>query len=484
MRGKMQRKMHESWLVAWFSASLIGGIGAAFWVHSAEFSGVEFVAVSLAFLIIAIARRTVAFVLLAIMAGLLLGLWRGENVRLATAGYQKFIGQSVRLEGTVTDDVTHKNGETGMKLDKVRVDNQPLGGEVWAGTISNISLKRDDAVVITGKLRPGFGTFAASTSYAALTKVARPAHGDIIREARDNFAAGLRKAVPEPEATLGLGYLTGQHNDLPDTLIKQLQLVGLIHLVIAGGYNVTILVRFARRQFSKLSKYLAMLSAGMILFGLTLMAGFTAPMARTFVVTGLSLGVWYYGRKIHPLVLLPFAAAITAIITPTFVWGDVGWYMTFIAYGGLIMLAPMLKRIFWHDKDTGVIKQIIVDTISVQIVTMPLMAFAFQQYSIYGLPANLIVLPFMPLTMLAVAIAGLCGMMLPAPLAHIFGWPATQLLSYTDRVTTWLATAPGVDATASFNWSELLVTYAVLLALIYFLWRKTHYNFREENLVE
>lgn len=482
--GRLSQALHESWLVAWFSFALICGIGAAFWVHNAWFGGGEILAVSLALLFVAFIKRMVAVVLLAVVAGLLVGLWRGGNVRAATVGYQNFVGQTVRLQGKIADDVTHKNGEAGMKLSGVQIDNQHLSGEVWAGAISSLDLKRDDQVTIVSKLKPGFGAFAASTSYAKITEVARPQNADIPREARDNFAVGLRKAVPEPEATLGLGYLTGQHNDLPQTLTKQLQLVGLIHLVIAGGYNVTILVRFARRLFGKVSKYLAMLSSSAILLGLTLMAGFSAPMARTAIVTGLSLAAWYYGRKIHPLVLLPFSAAITAIINPTFVWGDVGWYMTFVAYGGLIMLAPMLKKLFWNKREPGLVKQILVDTLSVQIVTMPLMAFAFQQYSIYGLPANLLVLPFMPLTMLAVAIAGLGGMVLPASAAHIIGWPAARLLSYTDKITTQLATAPGANASATFNILEVAATYAILLALVYILWRKTHYNFREENIVE
>jgi competence protein ComEC len=484
MRGRLGRKLHPSWLVAWLSAALICGTAAAFWVKGVEFTSVSWSIIAGAFLFIAFAKRTVAMVVLAVIAGLLFGLWRGGIERTATAGYQRFVGQTVQLQGIVADDVTHKNGETGIKLRDVRIDNERLGGEVWAGTISNLNLKRGGTIMLGGKLRPGFGTFAASMSYASVAGVQRPAHADLSREARDSFAAGLRKAVPEPESTLGLGYLTGQHNDLPQTLTKQLQLVGLIHLVIAGGYNVTILVRFARRAFGRISKYLAMLSASTILLVLTLMAGFTAPMARTFVVTGISLAVWYYGRKIHPLVLLPVSAAITAIVDPSFVWGDVGWYMTFVAYGGLIMLAPMLKKLFWGERDSGMIKQIAVDTISVQIVTMPLMAFAFQQYSIYGLPANLLVLPLMPLTMLAAAVAGLGGMILPANIAHIIGWPAAQMLSYTGKITVWLANAPGSGASASFSAAELAIAYALMLIFIYILWRKTHYDFREENIVE
>lgn len=484
MPVRLRRKVHVCWLLAWFSAALIGGITLSLIIHKAIFASPQVLILAGVLLLPALKNRAALLVALMISAGLLMGLWRGTNERMALAGYSSYIAQHVQLRGIVSDDVTYKNSEEGLKLTHVEVNNQKLNGEVWAGVTSNLDLKRKDSVIISGKLQPGFGNFAASMSYASLVRAERFANADVVRDIRDSFSNGLKRAVPQPEADLGIGYLTGQHNELSPDLVKQLQFVGLIHLVIAGGYNVTILVRFARRAFGKISKYLALIAASSILIALTVVAGFGAPMARTAIVTGLSLWAWYYGLKIHPLVLLPVSAAITAIISPTFVWGDVGWYLTFIAYGGLIILGPMIKKWLWKNETEGTLKQIFVDTLSVQIVTMPLLAFAFGQYSIYGLPANLLVLPLMPLTMLAAAIAGFGGTIFPAPIAHIIGWPAAQLLGYTDRVTVGLANASGAQTAAVFHASALVASYLTVLLFIYVLWRKTHYNFRMENIVE
>jgi competence protein ComEC len=355
---------------------------------------------------------------------------------------------------------------------------------VWAGVGTGLPLKRGDRVTATGVLRPGFGSYAASMSFAKLAAARRPAGGDSSRALRDRFDAGFERAVPQPQAALGIGYLTGQHNLIPASLIKQLQLVGLIHLVIAGGYNVTILVRLIRRRLKHLSRRTAGLAAGLMMALLTLVAGFVAPIARTAVITGLSLVTWYYGRRMHPLVLLPVAAAITAFINPQFVWGDIGWYMTFIAYAGLILVGPMLKQLFWGQETHGELKQILIDTLAVQIVTTPLMAFAFQQYSIYGLPANLLVLPCIPLTMLAIIIAGLGGMVLPVGGAHLLGRPATILLSYTDKVTVWLAGAPGAQAVASLSLRGMLLAYGFVVIFIWKLQRKTGYDFRGSGLID
>ena len=481
-----RKQIHVSWLLAWFSLAVICGVALSAFIIKPELASDQIAIISALLLApVAVKRSTsTGFVIVAVVAGLTLGMWRGENCRLETAGYQAYINNNVVLSGVLADDVVTKGGSAEIKLTDVKIGDTHLGGQVWASASTGLHLKRGDKIALRGKLRPGFGSYAASMSFAKFSGVTRIAHGDPSREVRDAFDAGLEKTVPQPKAALAIGYLTGQHNMIPDTFIKQMQVTGLIHLVIAGGYNVTILVRLARRLGARFAKRLAVMSASIVLLFLTLVAGFVAPMARTTVVTGLSLTAWYYGRWPHPLVLLPVAAAITALIDPSFVWGDVGWYMTFIAYGGLIILGPMLKRWWWGNQHEGEVKQIIVDTVAVQIVTTPLMAFAFQQYSVYGLPANLLVLPLMSLTMLAAVAAGLAGMALPMTPAHWISWPANTLLGYTYKITVWLAGAPGSNYGGGLGASGLILSYVFVVLFIWRLKRKLDYDFRGENLVE
>lgn len=90
----------------------------------------------------------------------------------------------------------------------------------------------------------------------------------------------------------------------------------------------------------------------------------------------------------------------------------------------------------------------------------------------------------MPLTMLCTAVAGIAGMIFPPAVAQTIGWPAKELLGFTNKAADWFATAPGANFGAALSPLLLVVSYAVILSLIYIFWRKTHYNFREENIVE
>ena len=85
-------------------------------------------------------------------------------------------------------------------------------------------------------------------------------------------------------------------------------------------------------------------------------------MSRAGLVAGLGLLVWYYGRKTHPFVLLSFAAAVTLIVNPSYLWGDLGWYLSFGAFIGVIVLAPLIHRYFWGLAEAGTLRGLLVET--------------------------------------------------------------------------------------------------------------------------
>jgi len=396
--------------------------------------------------------------------------------------YLPYFGQVVRLSGTIREDAAlGKHGEMQLQLTNVRIDQQGFHGRVWASVASGASVKRGDTVYIKGALDEGFGSMAASMFRAQLERVEHPYPGDVARRFRDWFADAVRLGISEPQSSLGIGFLTGQHSALPSMLEEQLRVAGLTHIVVASGYNLTVLVGFVRRVFRGVSKYLSALCSVLLITGFVAIAGMGASMSRAGLVAGLSLAAWYWGRTIHPLVLLPFAACVTVLVDPAFVWGDIGWYLSFLAFAGVIVLAPLMRRYFWpKNKDTGVIKQILFDTLSAQLFTLPLILFVFGTFSTYALLANLLVLPLVPLAMLLTFLTGLIGLVAPGIVA-IAGLPAQWLLSYMTGVVQRVAELPHADEKMVFSVPMLVGGYAVLVVLCLFLRRITQYDFRESN---
>ncbi len=483
MHSKLSAKAHSSWLVAFGSFSILLGIALAF-VAPISFANPGWLIASLALLIVTAIGRTRLFLIVAVLAGLLLGLWRGALEKIDLQPYQFYLGKEVHLKGVITQDPTNDSSKWQVQVGGVKVENKSLPGQVWASVFSHLKLKRSDHVELVGKLRPGFGGFPASMSFAKLVSAKRQKNGDIPLQARDVFATGVHHSIREPEASLGLGYLVGQKHTLPKSLTNNLQIVGLTHVVVASGYNLTILVRLARRLFVKASKYLAALSAGTMMLVFILITGFSPSMVRAGIVAGLSLAAWYYGRRIHPLVLLPFSAAITVLITPLYIWGDVGWYLSFAAFAGVIILAPLITSFFHRSQERpGTVKQIFIETVTAQLVTLPIIAFTFGHYSLFALPANLLVLPFVPLAMVFTFVAGLAGLLIPG-LATFFGAPASALLGYMASVINKLASLPLAQGQLNFNVLILVISYFSIILLGIFLWHKTKHDFSKDNIIE
>jgi competence protein ComEC len=206
-------------------------------------------------------------------------------------------------------------------------------------------------------------------------------------------------------------------------------------------------------------------------------------MTRAGLVTLMGLAAWYYGRNVHPLVLLPLAAAITALANPSFVWGDMGWYLSFGSFAGVLLLAPLIQRYFWGSSgEPGVIRGILVETSSAQLATMPIIFFAFGTYSAYSLLANMIILPLIPLTMLLTFIAGIAGVTAPA-IAPWIGAPASLILEYMTRAVGWVANLPGSQGEVTFNIAWLVVSYLAMAVAILYMWHRTGYRFKSTQVI-
>lgn len=472
-----------SWLIMWFAFGVVVGLVMAVWLEAPwSFWQTIIVVASLSFLVFR--NKTVAVVGLVIVAGILLGLWRGSVMQAALLGYEPYYGKQVTVRGTVSEDVVlASDGKRRLQLQKVSIAGKDLPGKVWISTAVRADIKRGDNVQFEGLLREGFGNLPASMARAKLVKMERPVHGDVGREVRDWFAGVIRKVIPEPEASLGIGYLVGQRSTLPEDLDKQLQLLGLTHVVVASGYNLTILVRFTRRLFARISKYMAFMAALMMIAGFVLMTGFSPSMSRAAMVTGLSLVAWYFGRTIQPLVLLMLVAAVTGFINPSFVWGDIGWYLSMLSFAGIMILAPLIKHYFFgKDTELRTLPSIVLETMSAQVATLPLIAFIFGQYSPFALPANLLVLPLIPFAMLSTFVAGIASLF-SVTLGEIVHWPATIVLSYMTFIVDKIAQVPGAAAEISFSLPMFVGGYIALALACIILWRKTKHNFGKDNIV-
>jgi len=470
-----KRKIHTSWYIA------LGCSGFLCGVASSQGLRVSFVWSCLALVGVlgCLFLRTMYILPVFFVAAVVFGIGYGSafaSERHALAG---FIGSTVRVEGRVKEDPSKSaSGSTSIQLEQVKLNDSKIQGFLFVSARSAGDVRRGDIVRVIGVAKEGFANFPLSISVPQLDDVRRSPFSDVGRVVRDWFADAVRRVLPEPQASLGIGFLTGQKSALATELSEAMKVVGLTHIVVASGYNLTILVQLARKLFLKISKYLSFVSATLMVLGFMAVTGLSPSMTRAGLVSGMSLFAWYYGHAFHPFVLLPVAAALTVAIQPSYLWGDLGWQLSFAAFVGVMVVAPLFHAYFFGDAEPGMLRQLIGETLAAHAVTVPIIALSFGTISHVAIIANLLVVPLVPLAMLLTFICGVLSLALPS-VATLVAVPTQWLLGYMVKVSLFLAEIPwaqGGIALPAFAWGG----YVLLLTLLcWWAYRVSGYHFTQ-----
>jgi competence protein ComEC len=152
------------------------------------------------------------------------------------------------------------------------------------------------------------------------------------------------------------------------------------------------------------------------------------------------------------------------MLNPFYVWGDLGWYLSFLAFFGVLVIAPIVSsRLF--KRRPQMLSMVLIETLSAEVMTLPLIMMSFGQLSLIALVANLLIVPLVPVAMLLSAIAAAAGAWVPQ-LAGWFAWPARILLTYMLDVVHMLANIPSVVVHSSISLQLMVGFYSIFLFVV------------------
>lgn len=263
-------------------------------------------------------------------------------------------------------------------------------------------------------------------------------------EIKRRFMENVRRVLGEPEASFAGGLVVGEKDSIGKDLLNDFRKVGLIHIVVLSGYNITIIATTIQRLLSFLPVTLGNILGGfgIILFGILVGGG--ATVVRSCIMAIIAIIAALAGRRYDPARALIVAALIMVFINPLVVLYDPSFQLSFVATAGLIGLSPFVKKFFqWVPERFGM-RELVISTISTQIAVTPLLVRMMGQISLLGVFANILVLPLIPITMLFISLTGLAGFVSVwaswpfAIFAHIF-------LSYELFIVTEFAKIPWVS---------------------------------------
>ncbi len=418
-------------------------------------------------------QRSIVTVVLILLACFIFGLHRGSEFVLKKQAYNNLYGHKISIKVTAMNDGSYgRLSQLSFNGGRVILsDGQKLVGKIQISGFGANSVFQNDELEVTGKLMPSSGSYQGRISFAKLRVVKH--NPTLVADIRRKFSAGMQTALPEPLASFAMGLLIGQRSTLPADVKQNLLMVGLTHIIAVSGYNLTIMLGASQRLAGKRSKRLTTLLTFLLMGLFVLMTGASASIVRAAIVSTLSIAAGYYGRNFKPLNLIFFAAAITAWANPFYIWSDISWYLSFLAFFGVLVLAPLLVRRFRPKWQTSILIMVAIESLCAEIMTMPYVLHVFGQMSLIGLPANVLVVTLIPLAMLLSLIAGLAGM-LAVSFVGWLAWPAVLILTYMLDIAQLLAGVPhGFLQQISLSLAQMLCVYILVLLMTLALHIKT-----------
>lgn len=294
------------------------------------------------------------------------------------------------------------------------------------------------------------------------------------------FVDSLERVLGEPHSALASGLVVGEKNALGKDLLDDFRTVGLMHIIVLSGYNITIVSTAIKKIFDRFGRVPSIIlgAISIIMFGMLVGGG--ATVVRSCIMAVIALVADLIRRDYGVSRALLFSGIIMIIHNPLILIHDPSFQLSFLATLGLILLAsPIEKRLSFITEKFS-IRGIISSTLATQIFVSPFILHMMGQMSIVGMFVNILVLPLVPLTMLVVALTGLAGMALHA-LSIPFGWISYILLSYEIFMVESFAKFPLASfSVPPFSMWIVAVCYMIITIFIIFFISENAYNARSK----
>ena len=267
----------------------------------------------------------------------------------------------------------------------------------------------------------------------------------------------------------------------PD-LLENIRKSGLAHLLAISGLHLSLaggifflFFRFSLSQSAYLTlnfdlKKIAAICAIFASLGYLIITGLPIPAIRAFFMILLVFLAILLNRNTNPLRSLAFGAFIILILNPTSLF-QISFQMSFCAVFALIIFYNFIKKYQTPEhEETNYLRKfiyyflgIIISSLIAQIALAPLTIYYFNNFSLYGILANLIAVPLTSLIIMPLAFLYLFLMIFDCGFMVIY--PINLALDYIIAYANWIGQLP--SSTINISLISQLSVIIMILGLIW-----------------
>ncbi len=430
-----------------------------------------------------------------------LGVLRFDSVDQPTPQvFESQVGERINLHGEIVDEPDTRENNQKLIIKTKEVKENIVNIKVLATVDLGEDYKYGDEVNFSGKLQKpeNFLTdqgkefdyvnylrkdgILYSMNYADVEVISR-GNGNKIKSSlfyvKEKFLEKINFAIDSPEDLLMGGLILGERASFSAELREQFIDTGTIHIVALSGYNVTIIAEWIMKLFAFLPLNVGIGLGIFTILLFVIMAGGQSTALRAGVMATLALIARATGRNYDVARALILAGVLMILFNPYLLVYDVSFQLSFIATVAVIFLAPRIEKYFlWVTESFG-LRDIASVTCAAYIFVLPFILYKMGNLSVVALPANILVLPFIPFTMLLGFLTGFFGLFWYGFSIPI-GFVAYLFLHYELSVIAFLASF----SFASFSIPNfpLTLTLLVYIYFIYMLFGRSIKSFVTEPL--
>ncbi|OGG54891.1 hypothetical protein A3C20_03225 [Candidatus Kaiserbacteria bacterium RIFCSPHIGHO2_02_FULL_55_25] len=455
---------------------------------------------SLAYISVVREKKYVLIIVATVCVAFAVGVLRMESAGQAGDGsLTSVVGKKVTIVGTVFDepDVRENGIRLSVRVTEFVVANattsvsaglpRPTSVRVEAGVLvlapPHSDVAYGDIVRATGTLQlpETFDTGAGRTfnypQYLAKDGILYTlsfAQAERIGEGRKNYLKvaalqtkqlylhGLQAALPEPESGLAGGITVGDKRGVGEEYSDIFIAVGLIHIIVLSGYNITLVMNMVGKLLSRAPRPVQVISNAFIVVFIVLMAGAAPSAMRAGAMALLPLVARMTGRVYLALRALGVVAFVMVAWNPLLLAYDPGFQLSVLATLGLVLFSPVCAGWLHWVPEKFALREIAASTLGTQTMVLPLLLYQNGLLSLVALPANLLALVVVPWAMGLSVVAALAGIVLGS-YAVVIAFPAYVILAYIIGVARFFAALPFASVSVgAFSVWWMFAAYALL----------------------
>lgn len=281
----------------------------------------------------------------------------------------------------------------------------------------------------------------------------------------DMFRQSLNQILPEPEASLARGLILGDRT-LPESLNSAFNRAGVTHIIAVSGYNVTIIISALAILLMALGRRMAFWGSLAAVLIFIILTGAAASVIRAGILAMLASWGKLLGRRPYYPVLILVTAVLMLLFNPYALVSDISFQLSFLAFVGIVFVAPRIGEIKFLKKFPEKIVQIFSETISAQILVLPILIYNFGLFSIIAPVANILILIVVPTAMALVFTSGLAAMAWLG-LGKLIGLASWLILKYIIVVAENLSKLSwAAISLKTSEWWWIVLYYAIIILLI------------------